>query len=85
MIRPPMIHLMAAHDERLLSKAIRVLSTAISPAHEEVTLNYLRLVLAKVKLGTSKAMVQGWINDFHIKKFSPIRATLLPLDKALGG
>lgn len=76
MRHPMLFTLMAVHDERLLNKAIRVLATSISPAHEEVTINYLRLVLAKVKLGSSKAMVQGWINDFHVKKFTPKRATL---------
>lgn len=54
-------------DARLLRKAIRVLTSVTSSCQYPVTINYLRLLIQKLTLGTSKDLVRGWMNDLRIK------------------
>ena len=55
-------------DLALMEKVHRVYKSSTSDAHTPVLLEYLRLAKKRAFLGSTKALLSGWINNIHIKE-----------------
>lgn len=53
-------------DKRYLEKTVRVISSVRTREQSVVALRYLRLVRRRVYLGTTKDLLDRWINYYHL-------------------